>query len=64
MHLINCVVRPNFGWKMLIERANNMGDKDVDLDLVNYVQWIGLRFSVWLGSCGNVQLWVLCERCV
>jgi len=49
---------------MLIERANNMGDKDVDLDLVNYVQWIGLRFSVWLGSCGNVQLWVLCERCV
>jgi len=41
-----------------------MGDKDVDLDLVNYVQWIGLRFSVWLGSCGNVQLWVLCERCV
>ena len=43
-----------------------MGDKDVDLDLGNYVavQWTGLRFSVWVGSCGNVHLWVLCERYV
>lgn len=43
-----------------------MGDKDVDLDLVNCrdVQWTGLRFSAWMGSRGNVQLWVLCERCV
>lgn len=43
-----------------------MGDKDVDLDLVNHrdVQCTELRFSAWMGSCGNVQLWVLCERYV
>ena len=51
---------------MLIERENNMGDKYVDLSLVNYrdVQWTGLIFSGLMGSCGNVHLWVLCERYV
>ena len=43
-----------------------MGDKYVDLNLVNYrdVQWTGLRFSGSMGFCGNVHLWVLCERYV
>jgi hypothetical protein len=43
-----------------------VGDKNVDLDLGNFmdVHWTALRFGTWVGSCGNVQLWVLCERCV
>lgn len=50
---------------MLLERDNNMGDKDVDLDLGNYmaVRWTELRFSAWVDSC-NVHMWVLCERYV
>jgi len=58
--------RKSFGWKMLIERENNMGDKYVDLNIVNYrdVRWTGLRFSGSMGSCGNVHFWVLCERYV
>jgi hypothetical protein len=34
-HIHVCCVEKNVGWKILIERESNMGDKDVDLDLVN-----------------------------